>query len=108
MVKTSLLENNQVSCELNVSINSEIKQLKALGNGPIDAAKHALSNLYPELSILSYSEHSLGQGSDSNAICYMTISVANIISHGVGLDTNITIASVKALFSALNRSITKS
>ncbi len=102
-IKTELLENQSVTCELNIDLKSKNYTLKHTGNGPIDAVKKALLDLFSSLSIESYAEHSLSQGSDSNAICYMTIRIDNRISHGVGIDTNITIASVNALISAINR-----
>ena len=75
------------------------------GNGPIDACKNALMKDYKnEFSIKSYSEHSCGDKSSAKAVAYIEIQSRDILScFGVGADNDITIASIKALFSALNR-----
>ena len=74
------------------------------GNGPIDACKNALMKHYDNsFTLRSYSEHSCGEKTTAKAIAYIEIEDANFTSHfGVGRDTDITIASIKALFSALN------
>lgn len=54
--------------------------------------------------INSYSEHSCGDKSSAKAIAYIEIQSKEVLScFGVGADNDIAIASVKALFSALNR-----
>jgi len=75
------------------------------GNGPIDACKDALMKDYENnFSIKSYSEHSCGDKSSAKAIAYIEIQSKETLSQfGVGEDNDIAIASIKALFSALNR-----
>jgi 2-isopropylmalate synthase len=75
------------------------------GNGPIDACRNALRKEYKnEFSISSYSEHSCGDKSSAQAVAYIEIQTPNTLScFGVGTDTSIATASIKALFSALNR-----
>jgi 2-isopropylmalate synthase len=75
------------------------------GNGPIDACKNALMQNYKnEFIIHSYSEHSCGDKSSAIAIAYIEIQNDNTIScFGAGEDEDIATASIKALFSALNR-----
>ena len=104
-IKTHLDESGSVSGELYVTYKGNQQTLTGTGNGPIDAAKKALLPLFSDLSVLFYSEHSLSQGSDSKAICYITIQMNDTQIHGIGIDTNITVASIKALLSAINRSI---
>ena len=86
--------------------NGEEKSLIAEGNGPIDSLKKALikSNLV-ETTILDYGEHSLGEGSESKAAAYVEMKRLDNskVTFGVGVDSNITIASIKAVFSAINR-----
>ncbi|MEC8677704.1 MAG: 2-isopropylmalate synthase [Candidatus Margulisiibacteriota bacterium] len=104
-LKTELNDDGVVSCELNINHDGNELNFKSVGNGPIDASKKALSTLFPSITIESYSEHSLSEGSDSKAICYLTVLFGEDVFHGVGIDTNITLASVKALISAINRKI---
>jgi 2-isopropylmalate synthase len=77
----------------------------ATGNGPVDACKNALMQDYKnDFIINSYSEHSCGDKSSAKAIAYIEIQSKTTIScFGVGADNDISIATVKALFCALNR-----
>jgi len=75
------------------------------GNGPIDACKNALMKNYANsFSIKSYAEHSCGDSSEAKAVAYIEIQTKEVYSRfGVGEDNNIAIASIKAMFCALNR-----
>jgi len=75
------------------------------GNGPIDACKNALKQEYEnDFSIKSYAEHSCGDKSSAKAVAYIEVQSTKVLScFGVGADNDITIASIKALFCALNR-----
>jgi 2-isopropylmalate synthase len=80
-------------------------EISGSGNGPIDAAAHALSQ-YVEMniSVVDYSEHSVGEGSDVAAVCYVEMKVGNSKSvFGVGKDSNIIAAAIKALVNGVNR-----
>ncbi len=75
------------------------------GNGPIDACKNALMKNYTnDFAIKSYSEHSCGDKSTAKAVAYIEIQTQETLScFGVGADNDITIASIKAMFCAINR-----
>lgn len=79
----------------------------AKGNGPIDAVKLALRQSVAELdvTILDYDEHALAQGSHAKAAAYihMKDNATGIETYGVGVSANITKASIRGIFSALNR-----
>lgn len=96
------------SCVLTYKLNGEKIISNGEGNGPIDACKNALMKDYKnEFTIKSYSEHSCGDKSSAKAIAYIEIQNKDILScFGVGADNDITTASIKALFSALNRAFT--
>ncbi|MCR5791879.1 MAG: 2-isopropylmalate synthase [Lachnospiraceae bacterium] len=82
------------------------KLVEASGNGPIDATKRAMeSELGMEVKILDYSEHALREGSNAQAAAYihMLDTKTNKAIHGVGVSSNITRASIRAIFSAFNR-----
>jgi len=93
-----------VTCRLAYVYNGVEYSDEGQGNGPIDACKDALMKNYPNnFTLRSYSEHSCGEKTSAKAIAYIELEDANFASHfGVGRDTDITIASIKALFSALN------
>ena len=93
------------TCELTYKYNGKSVTAKGEGNGPIDACKNALMKDYKnEFTLTSYSEHSCGDKSSAKAIAYIEIQSKNILScFGVGRDNDIATASIKAMFSALNR-----
>jgi 2-isopropylmalate synthase len=58
----------------------------------------------PRFEIIGYNEHALGAGEEAAAIAYIQIKLANGLTRwGAGVDTNIELASVRAVLSALNR-----
>jgi 2-isopropylmalate synthase len=98
-------EDRTVRCVAEVVMHGQPRMLRGKGNGPIDAFVHALleAGIKP-FEILSYSEHSLGKGADSRAVSYIQVKTAGGFNgYGAGIDTNIEIASIKAVVSALNR-----
>ncbi|MGH7946036.1 MAG: alpha-isopropylmalate synthase regulatory domain-containing protein, partial [Opitutaceae bacterium] len=99
--------DSAVSCAATVTIDGAAHQLAGDGNGPIDAFTHALaSTSLPKFEVLSYAEHSLGKGSEARAVSYIQIKTdRGQTLYGAGIDTNIELASIKALVSALNRTL---
>lgn len=82
------------------------KVFRAIGNGPIDAVKRGISEaLNVNIKILDYEEHALQSGSNSQAAAYIHLLDADEgqVTYGVGVSSNITRASVRAIFSAINR-----
>lgn len=82
------------------------KTFEAVGNGPIDAAKRGLQEeLDIDIKILDYEEHALQSGSNSQAAAYIHLLdvESGRVTYGVGVSSNITRASVRAIFSAVNR-----
>jgi len=82
------------------------KVFEAVGNGPIDAAKRGLQQeLSADIKILDYEEHALQSGSNSQAAAYIHLLDVNSgrVTYGVGVSSNITRASIRAIFSAVNR-----
>ena len=82
------------------------KTFSAIGNGPIDAVKRGIAEeLSIDIKILDYEEHALQSGSNSQAAAYIHLldSDTGSVTYGVGVSSNITRASVRAIFSAINR-----
>jgi len=100
-----LSRSQRLECTLTYKYND--KEIVAIGegNGPIDACRNALRKKYKnKFTINSYYEHSCGGKSSAKAVAYIEIQTDNTLScFGVGTDTSIATASIKALFSALNR-----
>lgn len=82
------------------------KTINAFGNGPIDAVQRGLqAEVNLPLKVLDYSEHALQSGSNAQAAAYIHMldeSTGREI-HGVGISSNITRASIRAVLCALNR-----
>jgi len=102
---TLTTEDGVSKCSVKYSYNGKTIEAQGEGNGPIDACKNALMKNYKnDFSIKSYAEHSCGDKSSAKAVAYIEIQSKEVLScFGVGTDNDITIASIKALFSALNR-----
>ena len=86
--------------------HGEKKNFEAIGNGPLDAVQRGIREFMgADVKILDYEEHALKSGSDSQAAAYihMLDSQTGRVTYGVGVSSNITRASVRAMFSALNR-----
>lgn len=84
----------------------EIKNIKAIGNGPIDAVKNAIQDTAGlNFKLLDYSEHALSEGSHAKAAAYIQLLdlTTGKATFGVGESSNITKASIRALFSAIDR-----
>ena len=82
------------------------KSFTAKGNGPIDAVQRGLQEtLGVRIKVLDYEEHALQSGSNSQAAAYIHLldSDEGAVTYGVGVSSNITRASVRAIFSAINR-----
>ncbi len=81
------------------------KRVEGEGNGPLDAFIAALeSGLGRKVKVRDYHEHAIGAGSEAQAACYVEVAGPDGASvHGAATDPGITMASLKALVSALNR-----
>src|SRR3954468_10284890 len=77
--------------------------LEGHGNGPIAAFVDALGEVGVDVRVLDYAEHAMSAGGDAKAAAYLECAVGDRVLWGVGVDTNITRASLKAVVSAVNR-----
>ncbi len=92
-----------------IVFGGEEKRIQAQGNGPLDAFCTALKNgLTGDFVLCNYDEHALNIGSGSKAVAYIEIEYRDGGRFwGAGIDTDIIIASIKAVLSSLNRSAKK-
>ena len=80
--------------------------IEGKGDGRFESVVHALAGNIPNLSIkdLTYDEHGIDKGANSNAITYLSFKDNNAKEvWGVGIDKDILTSSIYALFSAINR-----
>lgn len=85
--------------------DGKVRTIEGVGNGPIDAFVDALKTTYGvEFSFLDYHEHAVGRGANATAACYVQLQdEKGRIVHGVGIDPNIVMASLKAVLSGMQR-----
>jgi 2-isopropylmalate synthase len=96
----------QVNIVIHAQHQNKTVEISGSGNGPIDAAAHAISQFAGlEVSVVDYHEHAIGEGSDVAAVCYVEVKVNNGKTvFGVAQDRNIITAAIKALINGVNRS----
>ena len=101
--------DSAVMCEAAMTFSGVVHALTGTGNGPIAAFVRALAaTQLPKFDVLHYSEHSLGSGAEARAVSYIQIKTERGLTlYGAGIDTNIELASIKAIVSALNRALAK-
>lgn len=94
-----------VKCEAKLLDHDREVEISGEGNGPLAALVHSFTKTgVPRFEIANYSEHALGSGEEAAAISYIQIKICDGRTRwGAGVDTNIELASVKAVLSALNR-----
>lgn len=97
--------NGVVRCKVRVLRDGKPVDFAGEGNGPLAALVHGFGQLgIPKFEISHYSEHALSSGEEAAAIAYIQIKQPKGISRwGAGVDTNIELASVRAVLSAMNR-----
>ena len=102
-------DNGTVQLSADVTITRQHFRVEGAGTGPIDAFVDGLaSHIGSSLRVLDYHEHSIGSGADARAVAYLELRVGGDSRHaqtlfGIGIDTNIVSASLKAIVSGLSR-----
>lgn len=94
-------EDGTCTLTTEVSANGVTKSWSGCGNGPLEAL---VASLPMPVEIMDYHQHAIGSGSDAQAAAFIELRLPEQRPvFGVGIDSNITTASIRALFSALNR-----
>jgi len=83
----------------------EIAAIDATGNGPIAAFLNIMQGQGITIRLFDYVEHALSAGGDAHAASYVELEVNGRTLWGVGIDPDISTASLKAVVSAVNRAI---
>jgi 2-isopropylmalate synthase len=98
--------DGRVRCRAKLLRDGKLLEFSGEGNGPLAALVHGFGNVgVPRFEIANYSEHALSAGEEASAIAYIQVKHGDGRTRwGAGVDTNIELASVRAVLSALNRS----
>lgn len=101
--------DTQVNFEGILRFRHEDHPISACGNGPISAFFRAIASVgITDYQFVSYSEHAVSAGADSKAVSYIHLTAPD--GHdvfGVGVDNNISLASIKGIICAINRAKSK-
>jgi 2-isopropylmalate synthase len=95
--------DSKVEIVAEAMVRGTARSLTGVGNGPIDAFVHALSDVDIDVRVLDYAEHAMSSGGDAQAAAYVEAEVNGTVLWGVGVDANIVTASLKAVSAAVNR-----
>ena len=98
------IQKNGIYAVVTLEMGGEHREFSASGNGRLDAVSNAIkAGTGMEFTIEAYTEHSLTTGSTSEAATYVGLKWGDgTVTWGAGTDTDIIVASVKALVSAIN------
>jgi 2-isopropylmalate synthase len=89
-----------------VRYNDEEVEITSDGGGSIEAFVNAFrKDLGVACRVLDYHEHSIGAGTDAQAVCYVELEVGERTLWGVGIHSDTTSASLQAIVSGINRAI---
>jgi len=111
-VSHRLTERDDGSQHIRLVVNIADREhiCEGTGNGPLDALVHALSHvLAAPVSIHHYEERALGQGANADAIAFAEMAAPGVAGSvfGVGVDANLTTASIRAVVGGVNRLIAR-
>ena len=99
--------DRQSTVTAQIVVDGEHRTVVGKGGGPIDAFVHGLREAFSAaLDVVDYAEHAIGKGSDATAAAYVETTIdAGPTRWGIGLDDDITTASLKAVLTALERQL---
>jgi 2-isopropylmalate synthase len=93
------------SVRADVEIAGQTHAVCGTGSGPIDAFVTGLAAATGQaVRVLDYHEHAIGSGANAQAVAYLELRIHDQTLFGVGMDSNIVLASFKAIVSGLLRS----
>jgi 2-isopropylmalate synthase len=104
--RTSSDLGGEVSLQVKLRVGDEVTEVESTGNGPIAAFLNVLRDRGGlDVSLFDYQEHAMSTGGDALAAAYVELSVNGRTLWGVGIDADISTASLKAIVSAVNRAV---
>ncbi len=97
--------SGDVRLDVTLRDGDEHDEVSGVGNGPIAAFLAVLRDRGFDISLYDYVEHTLSSGGDAQAAAYVELQVDDQRLWGVGIDGDISTASLKAVVSCVNRAI---
>ncbi|GAB3292653.1 2-isopropylmalate synthase [Pseudoclavibacter terrae] len=102
---TSSALDGAVDLSVSLRDGTSVADHASKGNGPLDAFMKLLGDQGLQVELLDYVEHALSVGGDARAAAYIELDVAGVRLWGVGIDSDISTASLKAIVSGVNRAL---
>ncbi len=104
MVEAHYAQTNGITATATLELNGRRREVVAIGNGRLDAVANAIQTATGmDFHLDSYSAHSLDGGSTSRAASYVSLVWGDgTTTWGAGTDTDIIVAGIRALVSAIN------
>lgn len=96
---------SDVSLTVKMRDGDDTRQFEGVGNGPIAAFLSILGRDGVEVRLFDYVEHTMAASGDARAAAYVELEVNGKTLWGVGIDPDISTASLKAIVSAVNRAL---
>jgi 2-isopropylmalate synthase len=97
--------SGESTLDVNLRVGESTDSLQAVGNGPVAAFLSVMAGQGHEIRLFDYVEHALSASGDALAAAYVELEVDGQTLWGVGIDGDISTASLKAIVSAVNRSV---
>ena len=97
--------SGSVELDIRIRVGDEIEEALGVGNGPIAAFLGVMAEQGHDIKLYDYVEHTLSEGGDALAAAYVELQVGEKRLWGVGIDGDISTASLKAVVSAVNRAV---
>ncbi len=95
---------NTERLEIDIRVDGQERTFEGWGTGPVNALVNILNDNFDlDIRLQDYTEHAIGSGADTKAAAYVELAVHDRVLWGVGINPNITRASLKAVVSAVNR-----
>jgi 2-isopropylmalate synthase len=97
--------SGEVQLEATLRVGSDSVAVAGTGNGPVAAFLTVMHEQGHAIRLFDYVEHALSASGDALAAAYVELEVDGTTLWGVGIDGDISTASLKAIVSAVNRSV---
>jgi 2-isopropylmalate synthase len=103
--RTSSDLGGEVQLAVDLRVGDDVISTGASGNGPIAAFLQIMGEQGVDVTLYDYVEHALSASGDALAAAYVELNVGGVRLWGVGIDADISTASLKAVVSAVNRAV---
>ncbi|SJM48778.1 2-isopropylmalate synthase [Gulosibacter sp. 10] len=103
--RTNTEMDGTTNLEVKLRVADEERTIETTGNGPINAFLNALASKGYEVKLYDYVEHTLSASGDALAAAYVELETNGQRLWGVGIDPDISNASLKAIVSSVNRAL---